>query len=136
MSPEMELVLQWMQRAVADLRGAEHALSADPPLTEDSCFHSQQAVEKALKAFLVYRDADFEWSHRIRYLLNLCVQYDPSFEQWCEQAGPLTEYAVRFRYPHIDPPPTVQQSLAALEVARRVYHFVLDRLPPEAHPTP
>lgn len=45
MSPEVELVLQWMQRACADLRSADHAMTADPPLTEDACFHSQQTVE-------------------------------------------------------------------------------------------
>ena len=44
-----------MDRAVqADLRSAEHALRASPPLTEDACFHAQQAVEKSLKAFLVH----------------------------------------------------------------------------------
>ena len=125
-----------MQRAHADLRSAQHAMAAEPPLTEDSCFHSQQVVEKVLKAFLVYRDAEFEWSHRIRYLLNLCAQYDPSFEQWRDEAEPLSEYAVQFRYPHLDPPPTPEQSLAALDVAGRFYHFVLDRLPPETHTTP
>ena len=35
-----------------------------------------------------------------------------------------------------DPPPTPEQSLAALDVAGRFYHFVLDRLPPETHTTP
>lgn len=84
----------------------------------------------------VYREVEFEWSHRIRYLLNLCAERDSSFTKWRDEAEPLTEYAVQFRYPHPDPLPTAEESSAALDVARRVYRFVLDRLPPETHPLP
>jgi hypothetical protein len=37
MTPEAELVRQWIKRARTDLRSAEHALSANSPLTEDAC---------------------------------------------------------------------------------------------------
>jgi HEPN domain-containing protein len=131
MPPEMELVRQWIERARTDLRSAAHALSANPPLTEDACFHAQQAIEKSLKAFLVHRDVEFEWSHRIRYLLNLCAQCDTSFSQWRDEAEPLTEYAVQFRYPHPDPAPTVGESNIALNVAQRIHQFVLEQLPAE-----
>jgi len=134
MPPETELVRQWIERARADLRSAEHALCANPPLTEDACFHAQQAVEKSLKAFLVYRNVEFVWSHRIRYLLNLCVQCDEAFIQWRVEAEPLTEYAVQFRYPHPEPEPSPGESQIALQVARKVYDFVLDRLPPHTMP--
>jgi HEPN domain-containing protein len=134
MPPETELVRQWIERANADLRSAEHALRANPPLTEDACFHAQQAVEKSLKAFLVHGDIEFDWSHRIRYLLNLCADRDTAFSQWRGEAEPLTEYAVQFRYPHPDPPPTAGESQIALGVARRVYEFVLERLPSDVKP--
>ena len=135
MPPDVELVRQWIERARTDLRSAEHALCAKPPLTEDACVHAQQAVEKSLKAFLVHRDIEFEWSHRIRYLLNLCAQRDPAFAQWRDEAEPLTEYAVQFRYPHPDPPPTAGESQIALHIARRVHQFVLERLPAEVRPS-
>ncbi len=134
MPPEVELIRQWVERARNDLRSAEHALLASPPLTEDACFHAQQAVEKSPKAYLVDRDVNFEWSHRIRCLLNLCVGCDASFAQWRKEAEPLTEYAVQFRYPHPDPAPAADQSHVALSVARNVYDFVLARLPAEARP--
>ncbi len=134
MPPQTELIRQWIERARADLRSAEHALLAVPPLTEDACFHAQQAVEKSLKAFLVHRDVEFEWSHRIRYLLNLCAQCDETFVQWRETAEPLTEYAVQFRYPHPDAPPSPGDSLIAIGVAQRVHQFVMERLPAEIRP--
>jgi HEPN domain-containing protein len=46
------LTRQWVDKAAQDLRAAESLLSVDPPLLYPSCFHSQQAAEKYLKAVL------------------------------------------------------------------------------------
>ena len=135
MSPEMELVQEWLECARDDVRTAELALQGDPPVCTTACFHSQQAVEKALKAFLIWQDIDFEWSHEIAYLLGLCAARDSSFQRWCASAEPLTDYAVWSRYPGESPDPTAQTARAALEVARGVYGFVLQRIPGEAHPS-
>jgi HEPN domain-containing protein len=42
----------WFAKAASDLRAAERALTARPPLHADSAFHCQQAAEKAMKGFL------------------------------------------------------------------------------------
>jgi len=42
----------WIRKASEDLRAARHDRTADPPLLGDAAFHWEQAVEKALKAFL------------------------------------------------------------------------------------
>jgi len=135
MRPEHELVRQWLNRARLDLRSAALALTARPPITEDACFHCQQAVEKALKAFLVYHGVEFEKLHLIGYLLDLCAGQDSAFEQLRTSAVPLTSYATRFRYPHPDAPPTSEQVRHDLDVAKRVCGFVLDRLPRQVHPS-
>ena len=44
----------WLAKAQLDLRSAEHAFAASPPLLEDAAFHCQQTVEKAMKARLAY----------------------------------------------------------------------------------
>ena len=44
----------WLRKASSDLRYAGIDLAAEPAAPEDAVFHCQQAVEKALKAFLVY----------------------------------------------------------------------------------
>jgi len=46
----------WLAKAELDLRSAEHAFAAAPPLHEDVLFHSQQTVEKAMKAWLTFHD--------------------------------------------------------------------------------
>ncbi|MBI2528866.1 MAG: HEPN domain-containing protein [Candidatus Rokubacteria bacterium] len=43
----------WLCRALDDLRGAEVDLAAAPPLLGDATLHCQEAVEKALHAFLL-----------------------------------------------------------------------------------
>lgn len=134
MPPKLELIRQWLGRARTDLNAAQASLTCERPEPAAVCFHCQQAVEKSLKAFLVYRDISFEWSHEIEYLVNLCAAEDKSFEQFRNSAGPLTDYAVRFRYPSEEPDPTPAQAKEALAVANQVYEFVLDRLPLESHP--
>jgi hypothetical protein len=42
----------WFVKAANDLRGVDVDLAAAPPLLGDALFHCQQAVEKAVKAFL------------------------------------------------------------------------------------
>lgn len=53
----------WIKKGRKDLWRAENALAADPPDPEDCLFHCQQAVEKSLKAFLVWRDQPFRKTH-------------------------------------------------------------------------
>jgi HEPN domain-containing protein len=130
---EWELVREWLHRALADLRGAEVAIAGNPLITEHVCFHSQQAVEKALKAFLVHQGIDFPWTHQIGLLLDLCREQDQSFERLATTAVPLTEYAVRWRYPFFGPPPSLDQAQTALETAQNVFSFVEVRLPKESH---
>jgi HEPN domain-containing protein len=53
----------WLARARDDIRGADIDLAAAPPLLGDAAFHCQQAVEKALKAFLTWHDRPFRKTH-------------------------------------------------------------------------
>lgn len=46
----------WLKKAAIDIRSAEHALTAIPPILSDVVYHAQQATEKALKAFLVWHN--------------------------------------------------------------------------------
>ena len=80
MPPELELVRQWLSRARMDINAAQASLAFQLPEPAAVCFHCQQAVEKSLKGFLVYRCINFEWSHEIEYLINLCAAEDKSFE--------------------------------------------------------
>ncbi|MCJ7705397.1 MAG: HEPN domain-containing protein [Desulfobacterales bacterium] len=56
---------EWLIKATQDLRSAEHALTASPPLLGDVAYHCQQVTEKALKAFLVWHNIPFRKTHSL-----------------------------------------------------------------------
>ena len=68
-----ELVLEWMQRASADLVVAR-MVDNSQITSEILVFHAQQAAEKALKALLIQRQVDFPPIHSIAALLKLCQE--------------------------------------------------------------
>ena len=125
---------EWLQRAADDLRGADIDLQATPPLIRDILFHSQQAVEKALKALLTWHDKPFRKTHELRDLGELCIAIDASLQTALEPAFALTEYAWRFRYPGAPVEPTLDEAQAAVALAHRVADSVFSRLPSDIRP--
>jgi HEPN domain-containing protein len=75
-----------------------------------ACFHCQQAVEKYLKAFLVFKNEAFPQTHNLDLLLQLCRKHDNSFDDI--DLKNLEDFAVRGRYPHdfISPEPEESES--------------------------
>jgi len=123
-----DLVNKWIKKANKDLLSAERELSFEDPVTETVCFHSQQAVEKYLKAFLVYHQIHFTKTHRIMDLLELCATVDSSFKDELEDADNLTDYAVEVRYPDVWVEPGIEETEEALEIANKVKEFVLSKI--------
>ena len=50
---------EWIALAKSDLRRVEILLTASPADIKGALFHSQQAAEKGLKAFLTWHDIAF-----------------------------------------------------------------------------
>ena len=137
MSPETERAAEareWLMKAALDLRGCRIDLEASPPLLEDALFHCQQAVEKSLKAFLVWHDVTFRKTHSLEELGRRCCEIDATLSSLVDEAVPLTEYAWAFRYPGAATVPEEAESHDALLLALRVAAAVASRLPNEAVP--
>ena len=83
----------WLVKASQDLRAVEICLSAEPPHTEDAFFHCQQAVEKALKAFLTWHDQPFGKTHDLGLIGGLCVELDATLQEIVGRVGRLTQFA-------------------------------------------
>ena len=136
MAPEDELILGWLEKADGDLRMAEIALSSSPPIPWIAAFHAQQAAEKALKALLTFHRREFEKSHDIAYLLQICVSVDASVSVLVGRATRLTRFAVQSRYPLPEGDPTEAEAATAVDLAREVRHVVREALPPDVQNTP
>ena len=121
----------WLHKATLDLRAAEHDLTASPPLFADAVFHCQQAVEKALKAFLMWHNIPFRKTHSLEELGEQCLDLDQTIKSLIDRAVPLTEYAWKFRYPGEPEEPSREEAQEALELAREMFEAVIGRLPEE-----
>ena len=95
-------------------------------VTEAICFHSHQAVEKFLKAYLVTKNIEFGKTHNLEYLLELCAKSDADFQK--VEVGNLTYYAVEVRYPDEFYTPTRSEAVESVELASKVKEFVLVKL--------
>ena len=95
--PDHELALTLLQAAESDLKALEHML--DPEAFDDRVFgfHAQQAVEKALKAWLHIVAGEHPFTHDLSLLLHLLETRGEDVSEYWEFLD-LSGYAVRFRY--------------------------------------
>lgn len=89
---------RWLKQAVNDLACARH--DAKGGFYAHTCFMSQQAGEKALKAFLYNRGERNLVSHALLGLLRKCIQYESSFEGLEKAVKKLDKYYIITRYPN------------------------------------
>jgi len=88
----------WLLLANEDIAVIESLFKADSDLyARTICFHAQQAVEKFLKAFLVFHNKDFPKTHDLEFLLLECQKIDKSGFDF--DFGSLTDFGVSVRYP-------------------------------------
>lgn len=87
---------RWLELAGEDIEMAEYALSRG--IFRQTCFHSQQAVEKALKGLLDARLGTHPKSHSLEQLLL----YDPGIhkelQKWQAQCRRLDLFYIPTRY--------------------------------------
>ncbi len=133
MHPEQAEIRRWLLKARNDHSVVRKILAPDGDEMDVAAFHCQQAVEKALKAYLVFRRIPFEKVHDLGRLLDHCAGCDGEFESLRDAVEPLTLYAVAFRYPG-PADPSRENVESALRVVVQVWTFVTGRLPGEVVP--
>ncbi|MGQ9610662.1 MAG: HEPN domain-containing protein [bacterium] len=124
MSPISDEVNEWIRIAKEDLKAAQILLSYHQPVIGIACFHCQQAIEKLLKAFLVWKGKSFGKTHDLTYLLELCEEYGFDAIFLKDKAEALTSYAVDIRYPSISTNISKEEANEALEIANNVWRLI------------
>lgn len=127
-SPVRDLALEWLRRAEHDLRVAQYLQTMPDVPLESLGFHAQQCVEKALKGYLTLHQVSFQRRHDLSYLLDLCLPVDEDFSQFYADVDELTPYAVEFRYPDALIAISPGHIWTIIEIAERIYAFILARL--------
>lgn len=117
----------WIERAKSNLCFAklpdEYELFGEEIFFEDPCFELQQCVEKAFKALFIFKNIEYPKTHDIDKLIKLLKINGVDIPDEMLDAGMLTQYAVRTRYPDDFRRITKEEFEEALEIAERVYNW-------------
>jgi HEPN domain-containing protein len=93
----LELAQRWLERADHDIITAQQTLLLVGGPTDTPCFHAQQAIEKALKAFLTAHQVAFPRTHDLLRVLDLTLVLMPDLDAYREQFADMKTYEP---YPH------------------------------------
>jgi len=119
-------VESWLNKAEHDLMSAQRLIEIEPMILDNACFHCQQAMEKCLKAYLIYNGFDVQKTHDIIDLLVDCANYDSIFAA----IDPLdiNAYAVRGRYPDSNLMPTKEEAEGYYQLALQIKALTSERI--------
>lgn len=124
---------RWRDFSREDYQAAR--VSFEEGLFRPACFLAQQAVEKALKGFLLSRTGEYPKTHLLRELLSLCDLADPEFRQWIDDCHFLDRFYRSTRYPDAPPgslpegDPVQEDAQRAVGIAGRLVGFVAGKVP-------
>lgn len=82
---------KWLDKALCDLQCARLLLTygGDP---YNTAFHCQQAIEKALKGYLLYRTGRHFDGHNLTYLCRQAIRIDPdTFTEYLDESAALND---------------------------------------------
>ena len=95
-----QITQEWIDKGEGDFATALRELRArKSPNYDACCFHSQQCVEKYLKAYLQEQDIPFDRTHHLKLLLDKLLQVNAMPEFLRSDLQSLNQFAVEFRYP-------------------------------------
>lgn len=117
-------VREWLTKAEGDFITARRELRArKSPNYDSACFHSQQCIEKLLKALLIARKIVPPRTHNLVELHRLIRQVEPTWIWDQQELDWLSRAAVAYRYP--GNAATRPQAVMALAICRRLRERLL-----------
>ncbi len=122
---------EWFRKAEHELKFLEHApFDVEDPPTDTACRLAHMAAEYSLKGYLMLNKKKIRKVHELDDLLNDCIaiHQDKTLEELRGDCIELTQYKLNVTYPgHIPHEIAVEEAKAAIEKARRIKNFVLDK---------
>jgi HEPN domain-containing protein len=113
-----EITKEWIKKAEEDYMVAVREYKSIPFPAYTVCFHSQQCVEKYIKAILQENGVSFGKIHDLEILLKDCKKFLPELENFREELIWLTTFAVEIRYPGFNV--TKKEAKKALDIMKKI----------------
>jgi HEPN domain-containing protein len=124
---KQEYIFRWIAKADADLLAAEKLFNIEPEkLLSQIGFHCQQAIEKYLKAYLIFKDTEFAKTHDLNNLRDLCSKFDLDFDSLNFKS--LIDFAVDFRYPEEEYSPDIQEMEGYITIAKMTKNLINNKI--------
>ena len=98
MSNKPTIVEEWIQKGENDLKNSK-VLLQEGGTVDAICFHSQQAVEKYLKAILAFNYVPVRKIHSLVALAKQGAQKEPALLEHMKSYKILEAYYIESRYP-------------------------------------
>ena len=118
----------WIEKADHDLGSAKIIYLHLPEYFDTIAFHCQQAVEKYLKASLVFFEIEFMKTHNLVYLLDLLSKKIDIKENIYDKAIKLNGFGVQIRYPEQTIHLTKDELETAIEIAQEFREFTINMI--------
>lgn len=123
----LKLVKEWIIRGQNDLSSAL-ILHREKGPSDSLCFHCHQAVEKFLKAYLVFKNIHFEKVHHLWHLAKLCSQIDKEFLNFEDELKTLDAHYIESRYPPEIRVYSIQECRKFLNSAEKLTQFIVKKI--------
>lgn len=121
----------WLDKAGADLCAAS-VLRRDDRCYDGAAFHCQQAVEKALKSYILLRSGQLCDGHSLVWLCRRAGRHDRRFADWLDESAALGNCYIETRYPADGAPAYDFASVSrAFEMAYDMFMFICSQV--DAH---
>lgn len=116
----------WFAIAKEEISSAKILLASEHFST--ATYFCQQAAEKALKGYLVFKKQEITKTHDLTKLVRLCMKFDIGFEKFYDAAEQLAPFATKFRYPTEFDIPERDDAEQAVKHAQKILAFVLKKV--------
>ena len=127
MIPEKKILLEkWLLVADHDLEVARYIIEGNPLVLDAACFHCQQAIEKNLRAFLVFCNYNFPKTHDLSKLKKACLSFDKDFDKI--DIKDLEDFAVHVRYPGDSIDPSIEIAEEYIKIVNQTRRLVLKKI--------
>jgi HEPN domain-containing protein len=122
MSKKNELIFKWILFAENDLKVAKILFEENNfQFYQIIMFHSQQAVEKMIKAFLINHDIEFKKIHNLNKLLSM-IEHIEGFDVGAyDYIDIFNKFSVEVRYPEMEEIPTKEDCIIAIEMTNKIF---------------
>lgn len=126
----------WLDKAGGDLLAAS-VLREDDRCYDSAAFHCQQAIEKALKAFILLRSGNLYDGHNLSWLCRQAARYDLKFQSFMEESALLNRCYIETRYPSDNEERIEYERVSvSYEMAYDMYMFICAQIDSHFERTP